>query len=386
MLSTSIRTVASGLSPKCASTLVRLLVIVATLTGTGFVQNRTLVDGKPVVAIANDKLTLSVRTDGGSMVRLVLNDDREAVNPLHTGLGHFVCVDGFGPVSSEERSAGLPMHGEAHRVPWDVVSSGKNDGAIEVTFVATLSIVREVFTRTIRMVDGEQVVYIESKLESLLGFDRPINWGEHATIGAPFLELGKTIVEMSASRAMTRSYESQSDTPPHRLASAQPFAWPMAPGRNGEAIDVRPTPAQPAIGDHTTSLMDPGRRLVFVTAFHPDRRLLLGYVFRRAEFPWTQLWEFYPDGDRPIARGLEFATQPFDVSRREVIQTNTLFDTPTYRWLPANSTIGAAFLMFYTRTPVGFRRVDDVTLDNGRLTIVDRASRVNVVLAASRPL
>jgi hypothetical protein len=98
------------------------------------------------------------------------------------------------------------------------------------------------------------------------------------------------------------------------------------------------------------------------------------------------LWEFYPDRDRPIARGLEFATQPFDVSRREVIQTNTLFDTPTYRWLPAKSTIGAAFLMFYTQTPVGFRGVDDVTLDNGRLTIVDRASRVNVVLAASRPL
>ena len=40
--------------------------------------------------------------------------------------------------------------------------------------------------------------------------------------------------------------------------------------------------------------------------------------------------EFYPDGSRPIARGLEFATQPFDVPRREVIQTNTVFDTPTY--------------------------------------------------------
>jgi hypothetical protein len=365
---------------------VRLLLIVATLTGAVFVQDRTLLDGKPVFAIANDKLTLSVRTDGGSMVRLVLNDDRDAVNPLHTSLGHFVCVDGFGPVSSEERSAGLPTHGEAHRVPWDVVSSGKKDGTTEVTFVATLSIVQEVFTRTIRIVDGEQVVYIESKLESLLGFDRPMNWGEHATIGAPFLELGKTVVEMSASRAMTRSYESQSDTPPHRLAPSHPFTWPMAPGRNGEAIDVRPTPARPAIGDHTTSLMDPGRRLVFVTAFHPDRRLLLGYVFRREEFPWTQLWEFYPDRDRPIARGLEFATQPFDVSRREVIQTNTLFDTPTYRWLPAKSTIGAAFLMFYTRTPVGFRRIDDVTIDNGRLTIVDRGSRLNVVLAASRPL
>jgi hypothetical protein len=363
-----------------------MILIVVALASAVLAQERTLLDSKSVVAIANDKLTLSVRTEGGSMVRLVLNDDPDAVNPLHTGLGHFVCVDGFGPVSQEERKAGLPGHGEAHRVPWDVVSSAKKGGTTTVTFSATLPIVQEVFRRTLRLVDGEQVVYIESELQSLLGFDRPINWGEHATIGAPFLELGKTVVEMSATYAMTRSHESQSDTPPHRLASSRPFTWPMAPGRNGEAIDVRLTPAQVPIGDHTTSLMDPTRRLVFVTAFHPDRRLLFGYVFRREEFPWTQLWEFYPDGSRPIARGLEFATQPFDVPRREVIQTNTLFDTPTYRWLPAKSTIVSAFLLFYTRTPAGFSKVDEVTLDNGTLTIVDRTSRVNVVLAASRSL
>jgi len=80
------------------------------------------------------------------------------------------------------------------------------------------------------------------------------------------------------------------------------------------------------------------------------------------------------------------ASEPFYLPRREVIQTNTLFDTPTYRWLPAKSTIGSAFLMFYTRTPAGFKQVDDVILENGKLTIVDRASRVNIVLAASRSL
>lgn len=347
-------------------------------------QERGLIDGKSALMIANDKLTLGVRTEGGAMVRMVLNDDPDAVNPLHASLGHFVCVDGFGPVSPEERQAGLPGHGEAHRVPWEVVASEKTGGITSVTFSATLPIVQEIFRRTIRMVDGENVVYIDSQLENLLGFDRPINWGEHATIGPPFLELGKTIVEMSATRAMTRSYDSQSEKPPHRLASLEEFTWPMAPGRNGESIDVRPTPEQTPIGDHTTSLMDPGRRLVFVTAFHADKRLLLGYVFRRDEYPWTQLWEFYP-GDRN-ARGLEFATQPFDVPRREVIQMNALFNTPTYRWLPARSRIGSAFLMFYARTPAGFRKVDDVVLNDGRLTVEDRTSGIKFVLAASRGL
>jgi hypothetical protein len=42
--------------------------------------------------------------------------------------------------------------------------------------------------------------------------------------------------------------------------------------------------------------------------------------------------------------------------------------------------------MFYARTPDGMMRVDDVTLEGGKLTIVDRASGRTLTLAASRPL
>jgi len=371
-----------------ASTPARTLVILLACAISALAQDPVLLDGTPVLMISNDKLTLGVRTEGGAMVRMLLNHDPAGVNALHAGFGHFVCVDGFGPVSPEERTAGLPGHGEAHRVTWNVVSSERTTrgtGTTTVSFSATLPMVQEVFRRTIRLVDGENVVYVESELESLLGFDRPINWAEHATIGSPFLELGKTIVEMSATRAMTRPHQSQSAAPPHRLASFRAFTWPMAPGLNGELIDVRATPTQVPIGDHTASLMDPARRLVFVTAFNVSKHLLLGYVFRREEYPWTQSWESYP-GDEGIARGLEFGTQPFDVPRREVIQTNSMFDTATYRWLPAKSRIGSAFLIFYTRTPDGFGKVDDVVLDSGRLTVEDRRSGIKVVLAASRPL
>jgi hypothetical protein len=360
---------------------VRAFPLLVAIGVSSLLQNRD----DNLFTIANDKLTLAMRAEGGAMVRLVLNDDPDAVNPMHTRLGHFVCVDGFGPVSAEERQAGLPGHGEAHRVGWQMLSSEKRNGVTSVTFSARLPLVHEVFRRTIHLVDGENVVHIESALENELAFDRPINWGEHATIGPPFLELGKTVVEMSATRGMTRAYGSQSDTPPHRLADAREFAWPMAPVRNGSLVDVRLTPRESPIGDHTTSLMNPARRLVFVTAFHPDKRLLLGYVFRREEFPWTQLWEFYPDDGR-IARGLEFATQPFDLPRREVIQANAMFDTPTYRWLPAKSTIRSAFLMFYTRTPDRFGKVDDVVLEGGRLTIHDRTTGITIALSASRGL
>ena len=354
---------------------------------TVFAQEETTLAGRPVRILSNDKLALTVRSVGGSMVQVFLKDDPDKLNPLQ-GLGHFVCVDGFGPVSAEERAAGLPGHGEAHRVPWELVSSEKKDATLTVAFKATLPLVQENFRRTIRMVDGESVVYIDSELESLLGFDRPVNWGEHATIGGPFLEQGKTVTEMSARRASTRSYISEAEDPPdrHNLADDKEFTWPMAPTADGGLIDVRVAPMLTPVMDQTTSLMDPSRRLVFVTAFHPDKRAVFGYVFRREEYPWTQIWDSYPGGGRASYRGMEFATQPYDLTRREVIQANSMFDTPTYRWLPAKSTIASSFVMFYTRTPDGFTKVDDVVLADGKLTITDRATGMAIVLNASRGL
>jgi len=350
-------------------------------------QQETTVDGRPVRILANDKLALTIRSVGGVMTQLFMTDDPDKLNPLQ-GLGHFVCVDGFGPVSAEERAAGLPGHGEAHRVPWELLFSEEKDGTLTAAFSATLPIVQETFRRTIRLVNGESVIYVDSELESLLGFDRPVNWGEHATIGGPFLEQGKTVTEMSAKRAMTRSYASEATTPPehHELADFKEFAWPMAPTSSGALVDVRTAPTVTPLMDQTTSLMDPSRRLVFVASFHPGKRAVFGYVFRHEEYPWTQIWDSYPGEGRASSRGMEFATEPFDLPRREVVQTNSMFDTPTYRWLPAKSKISSSFVMFYARTPDGFMRVDDVVLENGKITIEDRTSGKAIVLKASRGL
>jgi hypothetical protein len=370
--------------PESSSVVLALLLV---LGCAAFAQDESVLDGRPVRIVANDKLSLAIRSTGGVFTQLLMKDDPTQLNPLQ-GLGHFVCVDGFGPVSPEERAAGLPGHGEAHRVPWDLIVSEKKDGTLTVGFTSSLPIVQEVFRRTIRLVDGESVIYVDSELDSLLGFDRPINWGEHATIGGPFLEQGKTVTEMSARKAMTRSYESEAVNPPqnHRLADFKEFVWPIAPTATGETTDIRIAPLVTPVMDQTTSLMDQSRRLVFVASFHPEKRAVFGYVFRREEYPWLQIWDNYPGAGRNSSRGMEFATEPFDLPRRDVIQTNAMFDTPTYRWLPAYSRITSSFVMFYTRTPDGFSRIDDITLEAGKLTIEDRTSRRTIVLAASRGL
>lgn len=355
--------------------------------------------GRGAVRLANGSIELVVLKGGGSLVSLTLADDPERINPLWDslradreqgrperltgGIGHFVCVDGFGQPSDAERAAGLEGHGEAHRLEWATEFADREGADLVLRQVVALPRVREELRREIRLRPGESVVYVKSRLTSLLDFDRPVNWAEHATIGSPFLERGVTVVDMSASRAMTRPRkESTRSGLMHRLVSGQEFAWPDAPARSGGLVDLRAAPAESHSLDHTGHRMDPEADWAFVTALHPRKRLLLGYLFRPQEFPWLQTWEFYPR-DGMLARGLEFGTQAFDLPRREVVTAGRLFGQLLYRWLPARETIEGGYVMFWTRTPEGFVGVDAVRWRDGKLTIEDRRSEQKLVLAAS---
>jgi hypothetical protein len=374
---------------------VRRLPILLVLCGIAPAQ--TTFEGQPAVVLSNDKLELTVTLLGGSFAKIVLRDDAAGLNPLwepvrmarelggspqfRGSTGHFICVDGFGPVSPAERAAGLPGHGEAHLQRFEMRQSASG-----VTLEATLPMVQEKLTRTMRLVDGENVVYVDSKLENLLGFDRPVNWAEHATVGSPFLESGAMVVDVSGARSMTRPYaQVKAGGTERRLASGQEFTWPLAPGLDGKPVDLRETPRQPRYLDHATTLVDPARKYGWTTALHPGKRLIVGYLFRREEFPWVQYWGNYPPNGK-MARGLEFSTQPFDVPRREAIGSAPLFGAPMYRWLPAKSAIETRFLLFYARTPEGLRKVDDVRLENGKIVIEDRAAGKTIALAASQGL
>jgi hypothetical protein len=368
----------------------------------GFLANGTY-EGTPSVTLSNGKLALTVLVEGSTIADVVLADDGEKISPFWNPVrmnrelgrtdqptaasGHFVCVDGFGPVSAEERAAGLPGHGEAHLETY-AVRSDKAGRVAEVALTAKLPIVQESFSRTFRMVDSENIVYVESRLENLLGFDHPIQWAEHATVGSPFLESGVTVFDLSGSKSCTRPYEQAANAnsqTERRLVSGREFTWPVAPGVDGKTIDMRATPDDPHYLDHTTTLLDPSREYEWTTALNLRKRLLLGYVLRRRDYPWLQTWGNYPP-TRKMARGMEFGTQPYDVPRREAVSLGTMFGEPTFHWLPANSSIQTRFLFFYTRVPDGFTKTDDVRLENGRIVIEDRQAGKQIVLPASLPL
>jgi hypothetical protein len=347
-------------------------------------------EGHPAIPLMNDKLQLLILKQGASVASVILRDDPAKLNPLweparmqrevngrsnfNPGTGQFLCVDGFGGVSPEEKAAGLPGHGEAHLVEWE---SRMQDGRLVLT--AQLPHTQESITRTMTLAPGENVVIYETTITSQLDFDRPILWAEHATIGSPFLAPGVTVVDFPAVRSKTRPHEGRPNLP-FRLPSDVEFTWPDSPTLDGKKVDLRAAPEHPNSGDHTASLIDPKRPLAFVTAINPKEQLIVGWVFKPQEYPWVQNWENYPASGK-LARGLEFSTQPFDLPRRTVIDQNNLWGTPLYRWLPAKSKIGTRFALFFAHAPAGMTRVDNVRWENGVL-IIEGDKTIRLAMAA----
>src|ERR1039457_1569529 len=192
----------------------------------------------PNMVLANDRLELTIQGTGGTFSKLLLRDG-EPVSPL-AAIGHFLALDGFGAPSDQERAAGMPFHGEASKKVVEVIAS-QNSGSVRSIILQTvLPLAQERLTRTIEMVEGENVVYITSDLESGLAADRPVSWAEHATIGPPFLEKGMTVVDMPAQNCRVRPFKP--GPIPGRLAYERDFQWPLAPTKDNAQADLRLVP------------------------------------------------------------------------------------------------------------------------------------------------
>lgn len=352
------------------------LGIVLAVAAVGLLAQPAAPAAKPApVVLANDKLELTIGLSGGRFQRLLLRDG-EPLSPLAT-MGHFLALDGFGAASEEERAAGMPGHGEAGRTLMKVIASQESGPVRSVVIQGVFPLAQETLTRTIEMVDGENVVYVSSELESALSVDRPVSWAEHATLGPPYLEPGKITIDMPATRCRVRAEKAGSTG---KLAYLKDFDWPMAPLTKGGQVNLLTVPVGETSLDLASCLMDPARTYGYVTALRADKQLLFGYVFRRSEYPWLMSWMNY-SGDARAARGIEFSTQPFDVSHRETVDAHEMFGAPTYKWLPAKSRMRTRFLFFFTRVPADFGEVGDVILEDGYVKIRSKSGKTLAITA-----
>jgi hypothetical protein len=328
---------------------------------------QTTYRGRRAAQIENEFLRVTVLHGGGHIAEIT--DKRTGVNPLwtpgwdsvepdafgaaHHGvfgagvdgqllaaiMGHSLCLDIFGGPSDAEARAGLTAHGEGSISPY-VITLDDGELVMRADFpLATLRFERRIHLRG-------RAVRIRETVENLSACDRPVGWTQHVTLGPPFLEGGRTQFRASATRS--RVFEQQFGVDDYLVQGAD-FDWPMAPGTGGAPVDLRVFSALNQSSGYTAHLMDPRADTAFFSAYAPASRLAFGYVWRRADFPWMGIWEENrsrtgsPWNGTSITRGMEFGVSPFPESRRAMIDRGRLFETPTYRWLPAREPVSVEY-------------------------------------------
>lgn len=328
------------------------------------------------VHLENDRLRLTLLPGGGHIAAVVLKEN--GVNPLWdppwetidpsaydpevhrqygggadaqllAGIaGHNLCFDLFGVPSAAEAAAGLGVHGEAPARDWRIESA---QGMLAAGVDLPLAGMR--FERRLHLAPGGNHAVIVETATNLTGFDRPVGWTQHVTLGPPFLEKGRTRFEASATRS--KVFEQEFAAGNDRFARGAEFDWPRAPLPGGGETDMRFADTAAASGAFTAHLMDPSLEDAFFTAYHPASETLFGYLWKRADFPWLGIWEenhsraHAPWNGRALTRGMEFGVSPMPETRRQAVERGRLFGERTFRWIPARESVTVEYLLFLAR-------------------------------------
>jgi len=133
---------------------------------------------------------------------------------------------------------------------------------------------------------------------------------------------------------------------------------------------------------HQRCQVDPSSSHGWVTAYTPNQKLLLGYVWPRAHYPWVSLW-CSSAGEDPKARGLEFGTtglhQPFPV----LSQHPRIFDLPTFEYLDAGESRQRSFACFLLSISEDFAGVESVSVASDTLVLCERGGRWHEIRSSS---
>jgi hypothetical protein len=224
----------------------------------------------------------------------------------------------------------MTVHGEASVVPYEI-ATGPGDTML---CRCTLPGAGLEFERQLEL-DGSRLLFTET-VRNLAPWDRPIAWTQHVTLGPPFLRHGQTRFAVPATKSMT--YD------------GRVFEWPLL-----DDEDLRVFTSAEVSGKFSTHLLDPALDHVSFEAWTPESRTVIGYRWRRADFPWIGIWEENRSRTAPpwngetVTRGMEFGVSPMPESRRRMIDRGSLFGVPGYRWIAARSAVTVQYEAFARR-------------------------------------
>ncbi len=339
------------------------------------------VNGRPAVVLESPAAKMVIDLGGGSIVDFHLAAG--GLNPLRwigpadaekelRPMAHFLCLDRWGQPSEAELRNGMPYHGEATRVRWKQSGAAeRRDGGVTAGMDASLPMAGLDVHRTVRLSVASALFSVSETVTNRNKLGRVYNMVQHPSIGPPFLD-ETTVVDSNAQRGLTQSSPMPNPEKPE-------LRWPAALNK-GKPVDLRRLTNDP---DPNVVSFVVDEELGWVTAVNASKELLLGYIWKTAEYPWLNIWRHVENG-KPLARGLEFGTtglhQPFSVLTKKP----HVFGRPTFTYLDAGESATRSYDAFLAKVPPDFRGVDRVTHRGSQLVIRERGSAREVAIPADR--
>jgi hypothetical protein len=326
-------------------------------------QRRSLVFDTPVARLA-------VNLRGGAIGEF--RSKNSEVNPFGWArLGHFLCLDRWGPASEAEAARGMPYHGEASNVQWSIAREvTESGGVLEGEMRAKLPKAGLSVRRVIRMSRLNLVFKVREEITNDNGIGRVFNIVQHPTIAPPFLD-ENTIVNCNGRRGFA-----QGGTLPTPEEPSD--EWPNARQKNGKLVDMRHLASDPNPNVVSYVIDEPTG---WVTAANPAQGWLIGYFWRTSDYPWVSLWRDARNG-KPEARGLEFGStglhQPFAI----LVKKGRIWDRPLFEYIDAGARITKTYTGFLCPIPKDFKGVDSLRIEGEFLHLregTERAGREFIV-------
>ncbi|MSU63417.1 MAG: hypothetical protein EXS31_13655 [Pedosphaera sp.] len=348
------------------------LFLATTLTASAcYCSGQQLVNGRKSLVFENPAARLVVDVSGGA-----IGDFRfkgEELNPLNwatpkpgdtavRGFGHFLCLDRWGPPSDAEGSRGMPYHGEAANVEWQVLRDvTTREGLIESEMAAKLPMAGLSVRRKIRMSTTSPVFTVREEIKNENALGRIYNAVQHPTVGPPFLN-ESTLIDCNGRRGFAQGGTLPTPEEPS-------FFWPQALNQDGQSVNLRHLTGDPNPNVVSYAIED---AYGWVTAATPLSGLLIGYVWKTSDYPWVSLWRDVGDG-KPAARGLEFGTtglhQPFPI----LVKKGRIWDRQLFEHLDAGETTTKSYTTFLLKIPRDFAGVESIKVSANRLLVRERS-------------
>lgn len=315
------------------------------------------------IHLKNGLVSLSINTEGGAYTDF--HFQKNPLNPLSWKLtkqempennksgapfqGQFLCLGRWGSPTLGEIKAGVPHNGEPSRDKWKV----QNVDALHLKMSCEAPLDGLAITRTVEMDKKSSVWQVGESVKNTFSVGRVYNIVQHATLGPPFLS-SSTIVNSNAGDGFLQEY---CYPDPNKLA----YRWPFG------IIDSTKAPlnlesSKGNVNYVSTHIFDKNIKYGWITAASPDQNLLIGYVWKTAEYPWLNVWHYSKDGV-PVAKGLEFGTTGIGKSYKELLESNTFFKGhASYEYIDATESKDKSYICFMIKIPKGFKKVDKIEI------------------------